>query len=209
MLTGGLDEVGWGAGAGPIVSVVVLTRPQDLTFLPKGVTDSKKLSEKRREMFFNQLLESVTDIGIGSCDAWEIDAMSPGRALQETYRRALLELRYVPNVLIVDGSHKVDAFVGQQIVEPKADYNHKQVSAASIIAKVIRDRVMSERAKLFRDRGLSDYGWGENKGYLTSDHIDHIKKHGLLYGPDPFFYQHRRSYTKNLLGKAPIYGHTI
>lgn len=202
-LVGGLDEVGWGSPAGPLISVVVVTRPTDLVFLPKGVTDSKKLSAAKREALFRQILAAVQDVGLGSCEPREIDAMSPRWALQESYTRALAELRYKPDLLIVDGTeftNKVKSWNGKQLVVPKADLHYVQVSAASIVAKVIRDQVMVERARLLRKNGFPDYGWEENAGYLTKTHRDAIAKFGLLFGP--VFYEHRKSYCSKLLGKV-------
>ena len=209
MLVAGLDEVGWGSAAGPLVSVVVVMKDADYLLIPKGVTDSKKLTHLRREAFFLQLCAAVTDKGIGVLEPEEIDRMTPKWALQESYKRALDELHVKPDKLIVDGTewtNMVRCWKGPQIVVPKADLHHKEVSIASIIAKVIRDRAMMELAARFKQKGLPDYGWAKNFGYLTPDHIRAIEKNGLLYGPDPELYQHRRSYTSNLLGKARIYG---
>jgi len=187
--------------------VVAVLSAADLLLLPKGVTDSKKLSPARRESFFEHICAACTDIGIGAVDAWEIDAISPKRALQTSYKRAIEELRVVPELLIVDGTewnNKVLAWPNKQLIEPKADLKHKQVSVASIIAKVVRDTVMSERAAKFRRLGLPDYNWAKNKGYLTPDHLREIEQHGLLFGPAQELYHHRRSYCRNLLGKVPI-----
>lgn len=207
-LIGGLDEVGWGSPAGPIVSVVAVLKKSDHNLLPKGVTDSKKLTEKKREMFFEQLCAVVTDVGLGAVEPWEVDSLTPRRALQESYTRALAELRVKPDILIVDGTdgtNRVRSWKGPQLVEPKADLKHKEVSIASIIAKVARDLVMCERHRKLKQLGL-DYNWAQNKGYLTSDHKQAIEKYGLLFGPAPLFYQHRRSYCSDLLGKVKIYG---
>lgn len=206
-LVGGLDEVGWGSPAGPIVSVVVVLKESDKLFLPKGVTDSKKLSAKRRESFYLQICAAATDIGLGAVEPWEVDSLGPKFALQESYTRALAELRFKPDLLITDGTdwtNRVQSWAGQQKVEPKADVNYVEVSAASIVAKVMRDLVMTQRSAKFKKLGL-DYHWDENAGYLTKDHLDAIKKHGLLFGPGQDFYQHRRSYCASLLGKVPIY----
>jgi ribonuclease HII len=202
-LTAGMDEVGWGSPAGPIISVVVVTRPSDLTLLPKGVTDSKKLSEKRRDSLFLTLIATVFDKGMGVVEAQEVDEMGPKFALQESYKRALSELHCVPDMLIMDGTewnNRCQSFAGKQIIEPKADLNHVQVSIASIIAKVWRDKLMEEKAARMRKLGRSDYGWSENKGYLTPTHVDAIMRHGLLMGPT--IYEHRRSYCGKFLGKA-------
>lgn len=207
MLVAGLDEVGWGSAAGPIVSVVVVMQEADHLLLPKGVTDSKKLTALRREAFFKQLVAAVTDKGVGAVFPEEIDAMSPKWALQESYTRALAELRVKPDKLIVDGTewtNRVKSWTGPQEIVPKADALYKEVSVASIIAKVIRDRAMDELAAEFRKRGL-DYNWQKNKGYLTADHLRGIERYGLLYGPGDL-YQHRRTYTTDLLGKMKIHG---
>jgi ribonuclease HII len=209
MLVAGLDEVGWGAAAGPLVSVVVVMKDADYLLIPKGVTDSKKLTALRREAFFNQLYAAVTDKGIGAVFPDEIDRMSPKWALQESYKRALGELKCVPDKLIVDGTewtNMVKSWKGPQVVVPKADLHHVEVSVASILAKVIRDRVMADLARKFKKNGWPDYGWEKNSGYLTPSHIQAIHKYGLLYGPDPELYQHRRTYTSDLLGKVKQYG---
>jgi ribonuclease HII len=208
LLTGGLDEVGWGSLAGPIVSVVAVMTKKDLLLLPKGVTDSKKLSPLRRESFFLQLCAAVTDVGLGAVEPWEIDKMGPKFALQESYNRALAELHHAPDLLIVDGSewtNRVKGWAGKQEVVPKADFKFKEVSIASIIAKVVRDRVMVERAARLKKLGFPDYNWAENKGYGTPDHFAAIQNHGLLFGPEHDGYQHRKSYCKNLMGKVKIY----
>lgn len=207
MLTAGLDEVGWGSAAGPLISVVVVTKPLDLVFMHQGVTDSKKLSAVKRAALFEQLYAAVTDLGLGSVEPEEIDRLSPKWALQECYNRALSELRVKPDLLIVDGTdgmNRVRSYKGEQLVEPKADFKHKQVAAASIIAKVIRDRVMCERAERLRTLGVPDYNWASNFGYFTPDHFAAIERNGLLFGPGAL-YQHRKSYCKKLLGKVPVY----
>ena len=181
-------------------------KESDKVFLPKKLTDSKKMTPKSREAAYPMICAAATDIGLGSVDVMEIDSMSPKWALQECYRRALAELRTVPDLLITDGTewtNKVKAWTGQQKVEPKADFNYLEVAAASIVAKVVRDAVMNERAAAFRKKGL-DYNWQKNKGYMTPDHIAALKKHGLLFGPEPAMYQHRRSYCSGLLGKVHI-----
>jgi ribonuclease HII len=202
------DEVGWGSPAGPIVSVVVVLKESDKLLLPKGVTDSKELTEKRRDALYPQICAAATDVGLGAVEPWEIDEMGPKFALQESYTRALAELRFTPDLLITDGTdwtNRVQSWGGNQKVEPKADLNYIEVSAASIIAKVMRDLVMTRLDAKLKKLGL-DYGFSGNKGYLTSTHLQGIKKHGLMFGPSHELYIHRRSYCSNLLGKVPIYG---
>jgi ribonuclease HII len=201
-LVGSIDEVGWGSGAGPIVSVMVIMRTSELESLPTGIDDSKKLSSIKRKSIFYQLCKAVADFGVGISEPREIDEMSPKWALQETYKRALLELKLVPDVLYADGRdemNRVRSFKGKQFVIPKADSLIIQVSIASIIAKEIRDSIMVERAAILRKAGLPDYNWDSNFGYLTPNHISEIQEHGLLLGPT--FYEHRRSYCSKFLGK--------
>lgn len=201
MLRAGLDEVGWGALAGDLVSVVVVMREEDLHLLPSGVSDSKRVSARMRESLFTQLCATVYDKGMGVVHPWEIDKLGPKRALQESYKRALEELRCTPDLLIVDGTeemNKVWCWTGKQLCEPKADFNHKEVSVASMIAKVYRDFGMVQaHHEVVKKYGIS-YGWDDNKGYGGSKHLDAIQKHGLMFGPDEDRYFHRKSYCKKL-----------
>ena len=195
MLVAGLDEVGWGPLAGPVVSVVYVIDEKSQSFMPSGVTDSKQVSKKAMESLFLPLVCCAVDIGMGVCSAKEIDTMTPKIALQECYRRALKELHRRPDMLYVDGTNKIEAWDWLQIVEPKADAKYKCVSAASIVAKVYRDRLMTELAKKF-----PAYGWERNFGYCSAEHEEAIEKHGLLMDPkDESRYLHRRSYCRRFL----------
>lgn len=203
VITGGLDEVGWGCLAGPIISVVAVFRPSDLALLPAGVRDSKKCSEAQRNSLYLPLCRAAFDVGIGHAWPWEIDQFTPGRALQLSYKRALEEVHPTrrPHVLIVDGSNRVQAWSGEQRVEPKADVKFREVSAASIIAKVFRDTIMSDYGKMF-----PSYRWSENKGYGTDDHIEAIRRDGLLIdGLNHKFYIHRISYCKKMIREGVRY----
>jgi ribonuclease HII len=207
-LIAGVDEVGWGSPAGPLVSCVVVMKESDKLLLPKGVTDSKRVSPKKREAFFLQLTQAVTSVGLGVVDAWEIDKLSPKFALQESYTRALNELTIKPDRLIVDGTdwtNLVQSWKGKQVAIPKADLHHIEVSTASIIAKVFRDTVMGEIEARLKRQGLPGYNLGTNMGYLTKDHQLEIDKYGLMFGPEHEYYIHRRSYCSNMLGKVPIW----
>jgi len=193
----GLDEVGYGALAGPFIAVVAVFRPKDLTFLPPGVTDSKKLSHTTLESLYEPICAAACDIGIGHAFPVEIDSMGVRKALQLTYQRAMEELKVKPDLLIVDGNNEVESWSGKQLVEPKADLNHKVVSAASIIAKVWRDRLMLQLSKKF-----PMYKWDSNKGYGSRDHEDAIKKYGLVVpGSNANEYLHRTIYCRKFLNK--------
>ena len=207
-LVAGIDEVGWGSPAGPLVSCIVVMKGSDRLLLPKGVTDSKKLSPKKREAFFLQLCQAVTSVGLGVVEAWEIDRLSPKYALQESYTRALKELTVKPDRLIMDGTdgtNLVQSWKGKQVAIPKADLTHIEVSTASIIGKVFRDTVMGEIEAKLKRHGLPGYNLGTNMGYLTKDHQAEIDKYGLMFGPEHEFYIHRRSYCSGMMGKVPIW----
>ena len=187
---GGIDEVGRGPLAGPVVTACVVL-PDDFDVL--GVDDSKKLSEKRREELFDEILDSALAYGIGIVDNEVIDelnileatkkamimsAVECSRMLEE---KGLGELDYV----LVDAV-KLDDLKRPYSAIIKGDANSLSIAAASIIAKVTRDRMMLEYAKEY-----PWYGFESNKGYGTQAHYDGIKKHGIT----PI---HRKSFLKNL-----------
>jgi len=209
-IRGGLDEVGWGALAGPVISVVALLKDSDIPLLPPGVRDSKKTTEAQRGLLYPTLCRLCVDVGVGHAWPWELDQYGPGVALQLSYKRALEDLTVAtPEILYVDGSSEVKAWKGKQVVEPKADNKYKQVSAASIIAKFMRDTMMIDYAKERKRLGLPDYGWEQNKGYGTQDHTDAIKANGLLVDSNDStvghsLYLHRLCYCKNLRRRNAI-----
>jgi ribonuclease HII len=147
-------------------------------------------------MLFDPIIQAAYDIGIGHAWPWEIDTYGPFQALQLSYRRALEEIHQQkhPDLLIVDGKNRVYDWQGEQKVEPKADVRYREVSAASIVAKVFRDRIMVDYAKRF-----PGYAWEENKGYGTPSHLDGIKKLGLLVDMNnKALYLHRRKFCQKI-----------
>lgn len=196
----GLDEVGIGALSGPYISAVAVFREKDLAMLPAGVKDSKKTTEEQRGLLYQPICAAAWDVGIGHAWPWEIDRYGPNEALQLCYRRALAELRESYDVLIIDGNVGVKSFKGvyrpgRIILEPKADVNFQEVSAASIIAKWARDEMMISYSKRF-----PQYRWNENKGYGTKAHEDAIRAHGLLVDErDASRYLHRKHYCKKFM----------
>ena len=197
VIYGGIDEVGYGALAGPYISVVTVFRDKDLKFLPPGVTDSKKLTAQKMEALYEPIVAAALDVGLGHAWPWEIDKIGAFQALQRSYKRALEDLVVCkPTILYVDGNHRVDAWKGSQIVEPKADLKYLYVSAASIIAKVWRDRLMNQMSKRY-----PKYGWDKNKGYGSDDHEQAIKKYGLVLSnsEDAGEYVHRKRYCRKFL----------
>lgn len=195
MIIGGIDEVGWGAYAGPVISVVACFRPEDLFSLPSGVNDSKKLTPHKRESLYMCLCAAAYDVGVGHAWPEEIDRLTPTVALQLSYTRALEELRHKPEKLIVDGSNRVETWGGWQEVVPKADSKFKEVSAASIIAKVFRDRIMESYSRKF-----PAYGWDSNKGYGSEGHENAIRKFGPIWpgAAGNGEYLHRRRYIHRI-----------
>lgn len=204
-LIAGLDEVAWGSLAGPIISVVALFDKEGVLKLPTGVRDSKKTTEDQRRLLYKPILACAKSVGIGHAWPKEIDSFGPYPALQLSYRRALDELSIVPDILIVDGSREIQSWDKcKQVCVPKGDSLHKEVSAASIIAKYVRDEMMAEYSRERRRRGLPDYNWLDNSGYGTPDHISEIKKNGLVIDPEDVSenqhaYIHRLKYCRKAI----------
>jgi ribonuclease HII len=194
-LTGGLDEVGYGSWAGPIISVVAVFDAEGLARLPSGVTDSKKTSDKLRSALYLPICNAAKDVGVGHAWPWEIDKYGATRALQLSYARALEDLKVKPGLLYVDGVNRVAAWPGTQIIEPKADLKYRQVSAASMVAKYLRDTMMEDYAKEF-----PGYSWERNKGYGSPAHEEGIKRLGLVVDENNTKrYLHRRLYCRKVL----------
>ena len=193
MIVGGIDECGTGSCAGPIISVMAVFADEDKPKLPWGVKDSKKTTKNQRNLLYSQLMRLAKDVGIGWAWPWEIDA-GFNDALQLSYKRATegINPAYKPDMIIVDGVNHIKSWEGKQLVEPKADNNHWQVSAASIIGKVYRDTIMEELGKKF-----PVYGFENHFGYGTPEHQEAAKKHGLLLNShDHDQYVHRDIYWK-------------
>lgn len=198
-LVGGIDEVGYGAWAGPIISVVAVFNEKTRSLLPAGVKDSKKTTEKHRAATFQLIIAACEDVGIGHAWPWEIDTAGVPAALQLCYSRALDDLKQRPGTLIVDGTNHIGVFSGKQVVEPKADVNHIEVSAASMIAKHFRDRIMIDYAKQF-----PAYHFDENKGYGSPEHEKAIHTYGLLTNTQDYTkYIHRWRYCRKVTGRKP------
>jgi ribonuclease HII len=182
----GLDEVGRGALAGPLMAVAaVFMTPSKLLRWDEyetenspvsGIDDSKKLSPAKRRSTFQRILrrESFIDFGLGEVSADEINAMGIDRANSLAFERAVRDLRYSPEFIIIDGDNPLFGWNTQyQHHEPKADGRFWPVGAASILAKVIRDDFMVELS-----RDYPGYGWENNAGYGTKDHMEAVRTLG-------------------------------
>lgn len=179
LVVAGMDEVGRGPLAGNVV-VACVAMPRDP--LIEWVDDSKKLSESRREKVYQQILESALYIGIGQATPEEIDEINILQATKKAMRQAAEQ---VPaDVYLIDAVSNL-GLKGVEIPIIKGDATSYSIAAASIVAKVVRDRQMIQLDELY-----PQYGFARNKGYGTAEHIAALKE----YGPTPY---HRRSFIKN------------
>lgn len=175
----GIDEVGRGALAGPVVAAAVVYKKG---IFIDGVKDSKALVEKNRDLFFELITEKAEDWSVGIIPNVVIDRVNILRATELAMERAVNFLRINPDFILVDGKRlKHFPFEHEPII--KGDGKSFVIASASIIAKVVRDRIMCKLSTLY-----PEYGFIKNKGYGTSAHISALNKSG----PTPF---HRRSFS--------------
>ncbi len=179
----GIDEVGRGPFAGPVIASAVIL-PKDCNIL--YINDSKQLSEKKREELYDEIISTAVAFGIGSVPPNQIDEMNILQATYEAMRKAISNLPIKPDILLNDAVTipKVDI---RQVPIIKGDAKSISIAAASIVAKVTRDRLMVAYDKVF-----PGYDFANNKGYGSPKHIEAIKKLGLT----PI---HRRSFVKNFI----------
>lgn len=179
----GIDEVGRGPLAGPVVAgAVILPKDHPILYL----NDSKKLSAKKREELYEVITREASAWGIGMADHARIDEINILQATYEAMRQAVTNLSILPDILLNDAV-TIPELSMRQIPIIKGDAKSASIAAASIIAKVTRDRMMVEW-----DAKYPGYGFAENKGYGSASHIDAIKK----LGPTPI---HRRSFIGNFI----------
>ena len=174
----GIDEVGRGPFAGPVVAAAVIL---DTDNIPIGIQDSKKLSRKNRELLYDQIL-AAAKVGIGDASVEEIDTLNILQATMLAMRRAVTNLPIKPNAALVDGNKAPDLGIQTRTIV-KGDSRSLSIAAASIVAKVTRDREMLTLSKTY-----PHYGWEKNAGYGTAEH----RKGLSLFGVTP---QHRRSFA--------------
>ena len=182
----GIDEVGRGAVFGPVFSAIVVLNDKNKRILKHlGVTDSKKLTPKKRKFLFSKILLLSSDYGIGQSSAREIDKLGIRVATELSMTRALKKLKKKPAELIIDGPLIFRLWDGIQKNIVSGDSKFTSIAAASIIAKVSRDNLMERLEKKH-----SGYLIFKNKGYGTREHLSNIKKKGLSD-------LHRKSFLKN------------
>lgn len=179
----GIDEVGRGPLAGPVVAgAVILPKDCDILYL----NDSKQLSEKKREELYDVIMEKAVATGLGFVSPERIDEINILQATYEAMREAIGKLNPMPDILLNDAVNIPGVNI-KQVPIIKGDAKSISIAAASIIAKVTRDRLMVQY-----DTVYPEYGFASNKGYGAQMHIDALRK----FGPTPI---HRKSFIKNFL----------
>lgn len=179
----GIDEVGRGPLAGPVVAgAVILPKDCDILY----INDSKKLSEKKREELYDVIMESAVAVGLGYSAPERIDEINILQATYEAMREAVSKLETVPDLLLNDAVVIPQVNI-RQVPIIKGDAKSISIGAASIVAKVTRDRLMVQYDEVY-----PEYGFASNKGYGAQMHIDALKK----YGPCPI---HRRSFISHFI----------
>lgn len=179
----GIDEVGRGPLAGPVVAGAVIL-PRDCRIL--YLNDSKQLSEKKREELYEVIMENAVSTGLGFVSPERIDEINILQATYEAMRQAIGKLEKEPDLLLNDAV-TIPGVEIRQVPIIRGDAKSVSIAAASIIAKVTRDRLMVQYDEIY-----PEYGFASNKGYGAAAHLEALKK----YGPTPI---HRRSFLKNLL----------
>ena len=178
----GIDEAGRGPLAGPVVVACVLLPKASMI---EGVNDSKKVSENKREKLYDLIIQEAISYGVGIVYQEEIDEINILQATKKALTMAVTQMETKPNIIIVDALNGIDTLGIPYKSIIKGDAKCYSIAAASIIAKVTRDRIMREWDKVY-----PEYGFAAHKGYGTAKHIAAIKE----YGPCPI---HRRTFIKN------------
>ena len=179
----GIDEVGRGPLAGPVVACAVIL-PKDCDIL--WLNDSKKLTAKKREELYDVIMEGAVSVGIGMASPERIDEINILQATYEAMRQAVSKLSVQPQLLLNDAV-TIPGIQIPQVPIIKGDAKSVSIAAASIVAKVTRDRMMEEY-----DKVLPEYGFASNKGYGSAAHIEALKK----YGPSPI---HRKTFITHFV----------
>jgi len=186
-LIAGIDEVGRGSLAGPVVAAAVILPPG---LIIDGVNDSKKLTPARREVLYHVIHQHALATGIGVVGNEDIDRINILRATIRAMEMAVRDLKMPPDYLLIDAVSLSDSRIPQRPII-KGDMLSVSIASASIVAKVTRDRLMTEEHSLF-----PQYNFRTHKGYATRDHVSRLR----LYGPSII---HRKSFLKKLLGPDP------
>ena len=179
----GIDEAGRGPLAGPVFAAAVILPKGHIV---EGVNDSKKLSEKKREMLFDKIIEECVSYSVGTASEKEIDEINILQATFRAMKRAVEGLKIKPDIALIDGNKKPGLDIAEWDII-KGDSKSASIAAASIIAKVSRDRYMLEIAKEY-----PQYQFEKHKGYGTKLHYEMLEKYGI----SPV---HRKTFLKKLI----------
>ena len=180
----GIDEAGRGPLAGPVV-VASVVLPKDSMI--EGVNDSKRVSEKRREKIYEEIVKEAISYGIAIIDEKEIDEINILRATKKGVTECIKNLKIKPDIILIDALEGIDTLQIPYKSVIKGDAKHYSISAASIIAKVTRDRIMRQYDLIY-----PEYGFLQNKGYGTAKHIQAIKEKGICE-------IHRKTFIKKFI----------
>ncbi|HGF5083242.1 TPA: ribonuclease HII [Vibrio parahaemolyticus] len=185
-LIAGVDEVGRGPLVGDVVTAAVILDPNNPI---EGLNDSKKLSEKKRLALLPEIKEKALAWAVGRCSPEEIDELNILQATLVAMQRAIAGLKVQPDLVLIDGNRCPELSMDSQAVV-KGDLRVAEISAASIIAKVVRDQEMEEL-----DKQYPQFGFAKHKGYPTKAHFEAIEQHGVIS-------EHRKSFkpVKKALG---------
>ncbi|ELI5389221.1 TPA: ribonuclease HII [Vibrio parahaemolyticus] len=185
-LIAGVDEVGRGPLVGDVVTAAVVLDPNNPI---EGLNDSKKLSEKKRLALLPEIKEKALAWAVGRCSPEEIDELNILQATMVAMQRAIAGLKVQPDLALIDGNRCPELPMDSQAVV-KGDLRVAEISAASIIAKVVRDQEMEEL-----DKQYPQFGFAKHKGYPTKAHFEAIEQHGVIS-------EHRKSFkpVKKALG---------
>ncbi|HIF5877456.1 TPA: ribonuclease HII [Vibrio parahaemolyticus] len=185
-LIAGVDEVGRGPLVGDVVTAAVILDPNNPI---EGLNDSKKLSEKKRLALLPEIKEKAIAWAVGRCSPEEIDELNILQATMVAMQRAIAGLKVQPDLALIDGNRCPELPMDSQAVV-KGDLRVAEISAASIIAKVVRDQEMEEL-----DKQYPQFGFAKHKGYPTKAHFEAIEQHGVIS-------EHRKSFkpVKKALG---------
>ena len=181
----GVDEAGRGPLAGPVYAAAVIL-PSDCVI--EGLNDSKKLTEKKREALFDEIKEKALAYGIASADEKEIDEINILNATFLAMKRAIDSLSVKPDLALIDGNQKPHTDI-EDVTVIKGDAKSMSIAAASVLAKVSRDRFMLEMAEKY-----PQYEFARHKGYGTKLHYEKIAQYGVCD-------IHRRTFLKKILGE--------
>lgn len=185
----GVDEAGCGPLAGPVCAAAVILDPADPI---DGLNDSKKLSEKKRDALYPEIVSRARAWAVAFASEKEIDEINILQARLLAMRRAVSALSIVPDLILVDGNRDPKPEQAPTVLIVGGDGKSASIAAASILAKVSRDRVMLEL-----DGQYPQYAFAKHKGYPTALHVERLRQ----YGPSPV---HRRSFLKKILPEESV-----